>query len=188
MTQMDEKNQNANANSGWQENQDANANPNTSEVNLDDLSHEELLDYTKKQANEYKEYRRNSQKGQQKLNKKLKEFEGSEDLEERARAIAKEELDKRYIKRTLNSVSNQLTDNQKEAFAEEFEFLTEWRTLDADNVDKYIKKALDLIWWKKPAGIIWVSVWATSSKESNSKAKAEERKAFAKDFVNEMWL
>lgn len=102
----------------------------------------------------YKEYRKNSEKGVQKLSKKLKEKSGDESVEERARAIAKEELDRRYIKTTLNSVNNQLPEAKREDFNKEFEFLTEGRELDSDNVEVYIRKALDLVGGKKPAGIV----------------------------------
>lgn len=181
---MDEnKGQEANTANPWQqENKDGQPNPNDPGKSLEDMTKEELLEY-------HKEYRKNSEKGVQKLNQKLKDKDDEKSIEERAREIAKEELDKVYIDRTLTSIHNQLaTDEQREAFNDEFDFLTEWRKLTSDNVDKYIKKALDLVWGKKPRDIIWMNVWWSISKEPSSKVKAEQRKDFAKSFVEKMWL
>lgn len=185
---MDENRQGADANLDNQDEQDADANPEQIEEYLKELSPAELLEYAKKQASDFKEYRRNSNKGVQELNKKLKEKTDDESIEERARAIAKEELDKRYITNTLNAVRNQLNDEQIEAFDEEYKFLTEWRSIDSDSVDTYVRKALDYVGGKRPTNVVWMNVGWAVKKESSSKAKAEQRKESAKAFVREMWL
>lgn len=186
MEKVDENNQEANATLDWQQNQDANANPNDADVNLEEMTQEELLAHAQKLKNEYKEYRKNSEKGVQKLNQKLKEQ--TDWSEARAREIAQEELDKVHITRTLNSVKNQLTEKQREAFDTEYGFLTDGRKIDSNSVDTYVRKALDLIGSKKQADIVWISLGASNKSESSSKAKAEQRKENAKAFVEEMWL
>lgn len=121
--------------------------------------------------------------------KSIDEFKAS--LEE-SKKIAPENIDelvnaalnKKEVASKLEKVRARIPEELREEFDTEWEALTEWKELNADNVNKFIKATVSVIQdeWDKLKDIaqIYGSKWGSSWKKvSASEAEIERRKNYA---------
>lgn len=103
--------------------------------------------------------------------------------------IVEQKLNKAKVNEKLEHIKNQLPDQFKSKFDEEFNDLTEWKNLTPQNADKYIKLTISTLQEWDDKGVLnqvrqSSIAGKTSSKKVSEKTKEEEKRVkFAEKLI-----